>query len=783
MSYRNRNKVLEDENIKRDSAIDTKASFDPANRGRPTKFNRKNWMGSILAAHLAEGGGSSNVSIPLKFPLKTDFNTTGIIGNATYNIPVDLDGYQGYILTLSGDVSLHLEQTASESKLYPLYFVIRQDTTGGHSIVGLDANIENATFTQLDAVLNKDASAQTVFKLTNPSGSKWIIEKISLSGAQGAQGDQGVQGDQGARGARGSQGNTGTQGSQGNMGATGSTGATGSAGPQGSQGNTGSDGTDATSSFSQAAIDGLAEITSGVALAIERITDDVALAIKRISDDVALAIKRITDDVALAIKRITDLVAEAILRITDLVAEAILRITDLVAAAILRITDLVAAAILRITDLVAAAILRITDLVAAAILRITDLVVAAILRITEDVKLAIERITVEVARGLELLTDTTVRLLERLTTTLVNNIEAIFDSAGALSTAFTNLISNLVGNLDANKNLSNLGDSVAINKALNFKLNTNTGGGASTNSFGFDVGNNMYLKMSGPADIFRIQAGTVTQIEIANRGIKLVDGVGDPTANGEIKRVGSTIKIKVNNSVKDLADIGSGSGGGGGGGGGGGSETVTANQFIIKNASNYNSASGSVLDTDYGSERGCIGIRCDTAVSITSDNTKVYLYIKSSSFWFGLTMTARLSSTRTLVGTAYGTSNTKRRIKYTTSSSDDATESLVGTVEGRLYTHQQSGDSDDGSFGIYSDGLKAFDYGAALDVTSTDDSGTTITLLDTIPTTQLQESSLNNSALDSAYGSGEGAMGFNRNTNDLFIKVNGYWWYRVLYVQ
>ena len=361
------------------------------------------------------------------------------------------------------------------------------------------------------------------------------------------------------------------------------------------------------------------------------------------------------------------------------------------------------------------------------------------------------------------------------------------DLGATASTTFDTLLGNISsflsgGSSGANRNLSNLGDGVAINKSLNFKLDTDTGGGTGSNSFGFDDDNNMYLKMKGPADIFRIQASSTTQIEIANRGIKLVDGVGDPTANGEIKRVGNTIKIKVNNSVKDLADIGSGSGGGGGGGGG--SETVTANQFIIKNSSDYASASASVLDTDYGSERGCIGIRCNTTVSSSSDRTRIYLYIKSSSFWFGFTMTARLSATNTLVGTAYGTSTTKRRIKYTTSGIDAATESLVGTVEGRLYTHQESSDADDGSFGIYSGGLRSIDYGNAnLDRSSVGSSSTTVTLLDTVPTTQLIQHSLNNSALDSAYGSAEGTMGFNRNTNDLFIKVNGYWWYRELYVQ
>ena len=258
-------------------------------------------------------------------------------------------------------------------------------------------------------------------------------------------------------------------------------------------------------------------------------------------------------------------------------------------------------------------------------------------------------------------------------------------------------------------------------------------------------------------------------------------GGGTPSTNGEIGRNSDEdLVFRGKNKNYTLSQLASGGGGGGGGGGG---ETVTANQFIIKNSSDYASASAFILDTDFGSERGCIGIRCNTAVSQASDNTKVYLYIKSNLDWFGFTMSARLSSTRTLVGTAYGTSTTKRRIKYTTSDNQRTTESLVGTVEGRLFAHQESDDANDGSFGIYSSGLRYVDYGSATEIDATDDSGTTVTLLDTIPTTQLSRASLNNSALDSAYGSAEGTMGFNRNTNDLFIKVNGYWWYKELVVQ
>ena len=770
MSYRNRNKVIEDENIRRDSAIDTKASFDPINRGQPTKFNRKNWMGSILAAKLAEGGG--NVSIPLKFPLKTDFDTDGIIGNATYNIPVDLDGYQGYILTLSGDVSLHLEQTASESKLYPLYFVIRQDSTGGHSIVGLDANIENATATQLDNVLNKDASAQTIFKLTNPSGSKWIIEKISLSGAQGAQGDQGIQGDQGDQGnqgptgARGSQGNTGAQGSQGNAGATGSTGATGSAGAQGSQGNSGSDGTDATSSFSQAAIDGLEEITGAVALGIIEITHSVAEGITEITSAVALGITEITHSVALGITEITSAVALGITEITSAVALGITEITHAVALGITEITSAVALGITEITHAVALGITEITSAVALGITEITHNVALAIERVSVQVAEGIKRISVQVATGLFNLTSAVATAITNLTAAGIN-----FLASASAAFGITPISGNTPGHFDLGTFDLKRVDRIFFDSNDAFDGNSaypHITGGAKDMTFVVPDQHNFYW-VDNDSTIGQLANLNKNRLKIREPLVIDNNGATVTLENGMVRKVGNDIVFRAEGQDFNASDIGSGSGGGT-------TEAFSANPptgaFWIPVKDKPSTINVTTLESLVGTEDGSAAILRPATVTSTSASAILFCY-KVYGQWFGTSFNSVISSTKTTTGKrSTNLPYTKKLAPILTGTGNTPNANSLPDVSGKWAVYgetDQSNDSKivtkDNTILYYKDETAHYGASSSVDQGASD-------LPDTFPNRSAVTS---NSTADTYFGLDDGYIGFDRGANRWVAKVGGYW--------
>ena len=110
-------------------------------------------------------------------------------------------------------------------------------------------------------------------------------------------------------------------------------------------------------------------------------------------------------------------------------------------------------------------------------------------------------------------------------------------------------------------------DGVTINEALLIGQNTNPG----LNSRGIGASNtgNLYFKTPTFNGHWYFQnnggSSNRTEFEILNQAIKIGEdnnSASDPTGNGEIKRVGTTLKAYVGGEVKDFADIGGGSGSG-----------------------------------------------------------------------------------------------------------------------------------------------------------------------------------------------------------------------------
>ena len=108
-------------------------------------------------------------------------------------------------------------------------------------------------------------------------------------------------------------------------------------------------------------------------------------------------------------------------------------------------------------------------------------------------------------------------------------------------------------------------DGVTINEALLIGQNTNPG--LNSRGIGADNTGNLYFKTPtfNGHWYFQNNGGSAnrTEFEILNQAIKIGEdnnSASDPTGNGEIKRVGTTLKAYVGGEVKDFADIGSGSG-------------------------------------------------------------------------------------------------------------------------------------------------------------------------------------------------------------------------------
>ena len=110
-------------------------------------------------------------------------------------------------------------------------------------------------------------------------------------------------------------------------------------------------------------------------------------------------------------------------------------------------------------------------------------------------------------------------------------------------------------------------DGVTINEALLIGQNTNPG--LTSRGIGADNTGNLYFKTPTFDGHWYFQnnggSSNRTEFEILNQAIKIGEdnnSASDPTGNGEIKRVGDTLKVYVDGGVKDFADIGGGSGSG-----------------------------------------------------------------------------------------------------------------------------------------------------------------------------------------------------------------------------
>ena len=553
--------------------------------------------------------------------------------------------------------------------------------------------------------------------------------------------------------------------------------------------------------------DAITRITITVAAAIVRITTGVAEAIERISSAVATAIIRITSTVASAITRISSAVATAIVRITTTVASAITRISSAVATAIVRITSTVASAIIRISSTVATAIVRITTTVASAIIRIssavatglslltasvatglgliTSAVATAITRISSAVATAIIRISSSVATGLDVLSTLSASVLSGLsniTQTIANNINNIFNSSGNVLQSFIDSIIGSSGT-GANTNLSNLGTSVAINKPLTFGSSINTSGTDGTKSIGYDTNGNLWLKTKSTGNDLRFTAGGVTFFRVHGRSIYLQSGTSDPMTNGEIRMVGDTIKVKVNDGVKDLVDIGTGDGG----------TTIVSSGFTTL-TSNQQSAGAfwvpvgvgtitsttSQLDTLFGSAAGSIGILRPATMGGSSHGS-VYFVWKTSEgstgAWLGVSFAGTLAATTTGARSTDLT-YTKKSLRLTTGGSGTPTTSTTGVsspVTGDWGVHVQIGDADDGALWMY-EGTTILYRRRDRDFGTRAPSGTTNTAVpNRLPATTSGGTA---SALESVFGVDDGYVGYLTNGNRFYAKVGGYWLYR-----
>ena len=203
----------------------------------------------------------------------------------------------------------------------------------------------------------------------------------------------------------------------------------------------------------------------------------------------------------------------------------------------------------------------------------------------------------------------------------------------------------------------------------------------------------------------------------------------------------------------------------------------------IKNSPTYANPGNTNLNTEFGDERGSIGLWCDEDLG-TGEASKVYLWVKSENDWFGIQANSIVQTTQNLDGDAYDGSSIQKRVKTTTSSNQAPLSSLVGTEDnGRLFCHQQSNDPDDGSFGIVVQLSTVhrvyghrFDTSNVNEVTTTDNDETTQELLNKIPIIAMSSSNESTSSLDEGFGIEEGSLGYNTNTDKFYAKINGYWW-------
>ena len=288
-------------------------------------------------------------------------------------------------------------------------------------------------------------------------------------------------------------------------------------------------------------------------------------------------------------------------------------------------------------------------------------------------------------------------------------------------------------------------------------------------TFHFYEGNNEIMNLS-TLGVLSNKAITSTKLVRSNKKIRV--GTDTLQNDGEISLdPNGNVIVRTGGKQKSMSDIGTG----------GGTPIPThINQLIIENTSSFNTISAARLDELFGTQRGCLGIVCPATIANNSDAINLRLYVKARYDWHGIRFSRRKFSARSLPITAFAGSSVRRRAKFTQSIFNSPAVSLVGDVDGRIFVHQETDDSDDGTFGIIDSGRVEgvrFRSTTVREVNSSSISpDDTISLIDTIPVITIRDESLTASALNSAFGLAEGSIGFNKTENEFFIKINGYWW-------
>ena len=348
------------------------------------------------------------------------------------------------------------------------------------------------------------------------------------------------------------------------------------------------------------------------------------------------------------------------------------------------------------------------------------------------------------------------------------------------------------------RDLSNLNDT-NLNAPLTFNAtNTNTGPNR-RNAIGAD-GDSLYFKTRDfNASSWHFQAGNSTNImQLSNRSIRLFpySGGREPQSNGEIVASDSTIKVRVNGVVKDLADIGTGSGGG----------TPTdptdptdppdtsvppgftqltdaqrnagATWIPVASVSSTNTISTSQLDGLFGSALGSIGVLRPTSVG-NGSGRQIFLAFRSPTHWIYADFnTSPSSSTQSNTGVRSSNLNYPRRSVYITTgngrvpSTQDVEDVVSNPSAGDFGAHYEDGDEDDGALWFYNsdDELRTERREDGVEP-SLSASGTPATRMPKLPVMDTYNG--DPVGLEAVFGVDDGAIGIAGDR--LVIKIQGYW--------
>ncbi len=348
----------------------------------------------------------------------------------------------------------------------------------------------------------------------------------------------------------------------------------------------------------------------------------------------------------------------------------------------------------------------------------------------------------------------------------------------------------------ANTGLSNLGDVVMINKPLNFKLGTDTGGSVNTNSIGYASDNDLYLKMRDTDNSVYMQfgggvgdGGTAAaddQLQFDRNSIIFHhDGnVTDPTVNGEIRvfddGVGEkTIKTMVKGVVKDFANM---------------DRPIpftrlTSTQLLnsahpinIKRETLASTLTTNKLEFLFGSWLGAHGVvRPHSLTNVDGSSIlRPVLWIKSPNKWFGFQFDGKISVERNLrTGIRddrldYG----EFEINVSTSTSNEPLASEIHRVNGAIGLHYESDDADDATFWVYDGAVRVKDEDYDVNVGFPTFVGDELNIFP-IPTTSTTSNQFLNqsSFFDNLAGEDDGYVAYAISVRRFYVKIEGEWWY------